>query len=210
MSKFDAIAFDFDGVILDTEVIKTEGFQIIYPELGTEEKEFIASYHLSHLGVSRFTKFEIFEKHFFDRELTPERKEELSNRFTEFTFKRVVDAPFIPGLHEFLQKNTNHIKFIASGSWQKELIEIIKKREINSYFDEIGGSPRSKVEIINEMMQKHQLQPNKVIMLGDAMADYNAAQETEIAFLGVCYQKQSPFPENTNIVTDLHQLHQFV
>ena len=210
MNQFDAIAFDFDGVILDTEVIKTEGFQVIFPELGLEEKAFIASYHHQHLGVSRFTKFAFFEKYFFNRELTPERREELSNRFTDYTLQRVIDAPFIPGVPEFLEKQTPHIKFTASGSWQKELVEILDKRQLSQYFHEIGGSPRSKVEIINEMMQKHQLKPERVVMLGDAMADYDAAQQTDIAFIGICYQKESPFPEGTKVLKDLHQLHQFV
>ena len=210
MNQFDAIAFDFDGVILDTEVIKTEGFQVIFPELGEQEKAFIASYHKKNLGVSRFTKFAFFEQHFFQRELTPERNEELSNCFTDYTLQRILEADFIPGLLEFLAQKTSHIKFTASGSWQKELIEIFDKRQISQYFHEIGGSPRTKVEIINDTIEKYQLKPERVVMLGDAMADYDAAQQTGISFIGVCYHKESPFPKGTEVLNDLHQLHQFV
>ncbi len=210
MNPFDAIAFDFDGVILDTEVIKTEGFQVIYPELGAEEKAFIADYHREHLGVSRFTKFAFFEQHFFQRELTLQRREELSQRFTDYTFQKVVEADFIPGVMEFLERQTSHIKFTASGSWQKELVEILDQRQISQYFQEIGGSPRTKVEIINETIAKYQLKPERVVMLGDAMADYDAAHQTGIAFIGICYQKDSPFVEGTKVLEDLRELHQFV
>ena len=210
MNKFKAIAFDFDGVILDTEIIKNEGFKAVFPELGNEEKEFIVSYHKQNLGVSRFKKFAFFEQHFFQRELTDERREELSHRFSEYTFQRVLEANFIPGASEFLAQKTSHIKFTASGSWQEELIEILEKRRINQYFHEVGGFPRSKVEIINDALQKYALKSEDVVMLGDAMADYNAAQQTGIAFIGVCYNKESPFPENTHVLNDLHQLHQFV
>ena len=52
-----AILFDFDGVIVDSVDIKTIAFKELFSAFPEHSRE-IERYHLDHLGVSRYQKFE--------------------------------------------------------------------------------------------------------------------------------------------------------
>ena len=58
--KYKSIVFDCDGVILNTNKIKTEGFRVSTKNYKNEYVELLVKYHLLNGGISRFRKFEYF------------------------------------------------------------------------------------------------------------------------------------------------------
>ena len=56
-----AIALDFDGVILESAVIKTQAFSGVF-ENYPEHLEAIINHHLNNVGVSRYEKFKYIYK----------------------------------------------------------------------------------------------------------------------------------------------------
>ena len=64
VSKYSALIFDFDGVILDSVSIKTEAFAELYLQYGKIIQNKVVQYHLKHGGISRYNKIKYFHSEF--------------------------------------------------------------------------------------------------------------------------------------------------
>ena len=62
--------------------------------------------------------------------------------------------------------------------------EIAAERGIAEYFIEIFGSPNNKATICKNILKKYSFSPNEVLMVGDAIDDYNGARDAGIGFIG--------------------------
>jgi len=58
LSNYDTIAFDCDGIILDSNRVKTAAFYHAALAFGQSAAEAIRDYHIANGGISRFKKFE--------------------------------------------------------------------------------------------------------------------------------------------------------
>ena len=56
---------------------------------------------------------------------------------------------------------------------------------MSKYFSQVYGAPRSKTDNLLDLLKKYSLQPTKLVFFGDALADYEAATEVGITFVGV-------------------------
>ncbi len=183
MIDLRAIFFDFDGVILESADIKTEAFLELFADQ-PQHLSAIKSYHLEHMGISRFVKFEWIYKELLHQELSTAEKEQLGIRFSSIVFNKILQAPFVPGAREILKACKGRIKkFVASGTPEEELRAIITQRNLSSDFDEVCGVPRSKVQIVNELLAKYALAPRQCLFVGDAGTDYQAAKATGLYFV---------------------------
>ena len=55
--RYDAIVFDFDGTLVNSNEIKTWAFGELYKEYGEKIVQQIIAYQKEHEGISRFVKF---------------------------------------------------------------------------------------------------------------------------------------------------------
>ena len=178
-----AVFFDFDGVILESANVKTEAFVELfkqYPHL----QESIKKHHLQNQGVSRYKKFEWIYENLLHQPLSELGSQTLGKEFSNLAFDKVVQSPFVPGALELLQSiHHRSLCFIASGTPEEELKQIVLKRNLALYFKEVCGIPRSKTQIVLEMMKRYQLTPSHCWFVGDATTDYEAAKETNLNFI---------------------------
>ena len=200
--KWEAVFFDFDGVILDSMNIKTRAFAELFSQYGPEIEAKVVEYHIANGGVSRYEKFKYYYRELLDKPLSDEELLRLGERFSDIALKRILKADFIPNaestLKELLKLSTP--AFVVSGTPQKEMEIIIEKRQMGKYFLEVHGSPRKKKDIVMEIQARHGYHLNNCLFLGDAMSDYKAALEAGTMFLGIVPSKQdSPFPNGTNL-----------
>ena len=63
-TRFDALVFDFDGVLVESTDIKTMAFATLYKHHGQAIVEKVTSYHAKHAGISRFKNLSIFKRIF--------------------------------------------------------------------------------------------------------------------------------------------------
>lgn len=131
---------DFDGVILDSAEIKTLAFGEVYRDEDAHKVAAVLAYQREHGGVSRREKFRYFEREIFHRDASTDRIEELSKRFSEIAFHRVLEAPFVEGAEAFLQRAYRSTRlFVISGTPQEELIRIVEARALSPYFQDVVG-----------------------------------------------------------------------
>ena len=206
MSQTAVIIFDFDGVLVESVDIKTKAFEGLYYEYGPEIVKRVIGYHLEHGGVSRYEKFRYFHETLLGIPLDEDKKIELADRFSKLVEDAVVDCPFVPGAREFLEDNYKKFAlFVASGTPEDELKRIISRRGMSGYFLGTYGAPAKKGDILIKISKNYH---NKtMLMVGDAMTDYQAASQAGIRFIGrVPEYNESPFPGNTEIIRNLTEL----
>lgn len=198
--EWEAIFFDFDGVIADSVNVKTEAFAEMFKPFGEGIQQRVVEYHLSHGGVSRYEKFRHWYKEFFNIDLKKEEIDKLSERFSELVFRRVINAPFIIGAKETLEycaKNSIP-SYIVSGTPEEEIKRIVLERGLDRYFIEVHGSPRKKDEITNDILNRKKYEPSMCLFIGDSISDYDAAMKNGMRFLGIVgNDKESVFPKGT-------------
>jgi phosphoglycolate phosphatase-like HAD superfamily hydrolase len=180
----EAIFFDFDGVITDSVNVKTEAFAKIYKPYGKEVVNNVIMHHLANGGVSRFEKFKIYHKDFLGVDLDNQQVQALADKFHNLVVQKVIDAPFIPGALEFLVKYYLYFPlYVISATPEGEINEIIYKKELRKYFKGVYGSPSNKSKWAKYIISKDNFDPKKVIFVGDALSDYNAALNCGLHFI---------------------------
>ena len=200
--KWQAVFFDFDGVIVDSVPIKGEAFAELFREYGPEIEKKVVEYHSANGGVSREEKFKHYYKEFLKHKLTGEKLKELCKIFSDLVLEKVILAPYLEGVLKSLdQLNKSDVPaYIVSGTPQGEIRLIVKERKLSKYFHGIYGSPRKKGDIITEILNKESFNPSYCLFIGDSMSDYEGAKISGINFLGIVPDGQaSPFPKGTEI-----------
>ena len=211
MNKHDwkAIIFDFDGVIVESGKIKTQAFAELYRPYGDDIVAQVVQFHTQNGGMSRYHKFRHFQEHFLHQPpLTEAEEKQLDIRFSELVVEAVIAAEPVPGAIELIQRQSGRIPlFVASGTPESELKIIVERRGLTPYFTKVRGGPALKKTIIAEILSAYSLAPESVLMIGDAMADYEGAQANHTAFLGRVFPGDlNPFPVDVKIVPDLRGL----
>jgi HAD superfamily hydrolase (TIGR01549 family) len=205
--KWEAIFFDFDGVILDSVNVKTEAFAAMFRKYGPEVEQAVVEYHLANGGVSRYRKFEYYYHHLLNQDISQEKMEQLDAEFSRLSLEGVLDAPFVGGALDTLEKvNSQGVPaFVVSGAPCMEVRHIVAKRELRRYFIEVHGFPRKKQDIMNDIALRFGYRMKDCLMVGDAAADYEAARMCGTQFLGIVREgAPSPFPSSVRSVTGVY------
>ena len=209
MKKYDAIIFDFDGVLAESVDVKTRAFEALYAEYGDRIVEQVRDYHLQHGGISRFEKFRYYHEVLLGKTLTKDEEKQLGDRFSQYVEDAVVESVYVAGAYNFLENYYQSIPlFVASGTPDVELKRIVSRRNMAHYFISVHGSPAKKGDIIQDILTKHSFNPDRVLMVGDAIADYEGAIAAGIKFMGrvMKYPETYPFSVETLVLPDLVNL----
>lgn len=201
-----AIIFDFDGVILDSVNVKTNAFAKMFEEYGDEIKAKVVAHHLANGGISRFEKFKYYYKEFLGVELSDDELNQLGEKFSTLVYREVINSPMIPGALEFLEKQKLYsANFIASGTPEEEILKIAEEKRLTKYFKKIYGSPKTKKEIIEEILNENNYERSELVFIGDALTDYNAARNTGVKFIGI-KSGTVQFPDEVKIFKDFYEV----
>ena len=147
LKRYKIIIFDCDGVIFDSNDIKTIAFYESVKEFGEEKAGQFVKYHKENGGVSRYKKFD----YFFDTILKDNSYDikYYTDMFGSIVKKRMLYSQFTDGFIKFIELLPQNVtKYVVSGSDQSELRELLKIKGIDRYFNGIYGSPDTKVEIV--------------------------------------------------------------
>ncbi len=206
--KFQAIIFDFDGVLVESVAVKGLAFGALYEGEGSEFQAQVIAYHEAHGGVSRFDKIRYFEEELLGRKVSDEDVKIIASRFSDLVEERVVGCEPVSGALEFLEEFSGRLPlFVASATPTEELKRIVEKRSMAAHFKGVYGSPASKAENIAAILEAFQYDADRTLMIGDTMSDFKGASMVGVEFLGRAPPGEtSPFPPGTKIIPDLTRL----
>ena len=125
--------FDCDGVVLNSNKIKTKAFFDVAKKYGIEFAQDLKDYHVQNGGVSRYQKFEYFLSEILQKSVVKSEMQALLDDFDLEIKKSLMVCDIVSGL-DFLRKISSHANWlIVSGGDQSELREIFSKRELDIY-----------------------------------------------------------------------------
>ena len=208
MRHWDAIFFDFDGVLAESGDIKIAAFRSLYEPYGPEIVDKVLAHHRAHGGVSRRKKIRWAHKYLLGKRLSEEELEDLAGQFSRLVEDAVVESAWVQGAREALRDLQGRLPiFVISGTPDAEMQRIVDRRGMRDLFVEVRGSPPSKVPIIRDLLRRHDLVAERVLFVGDSTTDYDAATTVGLPFLGrVAPGEPDPFPPGTRTVADLTEL----
>lgn len=186
ISKYDYVIFDSDGVILDSNNMKSQAFIDSLPEEPNAQVRVFIEYHKQHGGLSRYEKFRYYFEN-MKASTNPEVEIIMAlDRFSSIVRKGLLECNYVPGVLEFIAKaKALELKlFVVSGSDETELKEVFKQREILQYINEVFGSPLNKNMNTQKVIDITGLE-RKGLFFGDSESDYVAAHKYGIEFIYV-------------------------
>lgn len=188
LESYAAFVFDCDGVVLDSNRIKSNAFRVAALPWGETAATELVRYHVAHGGVSRYAKLAYFltdiAPHFAEREDGPGFDEMLATYASEVG-QGLMGCAISPGLHQ-LRKATPGVRWlIVSGGDQRELRDLFAARGLAELFDGgIFGSPDAKDAILDRERSRGNL-PLPAVFFGDSLYDYAAATRAGLDFVFV-------------------------
>ena len=196
-----AIIFDYDGVIAESNSIKTEAMGLLFEKEGKEVQSKIVEYHLQNEGISREKKFKYFYKVLLKKDYSKEDINLLSKRFSELVLKRVIDSKKVSGVYNFLENNyKNFLFFISTGTPFDEINKIIRKTKMKKSFKLCLGSPQKKEEHIDLIMEDFALKKEELLFVGDSATDLKAAKDFNLDFILRLHQGNSILAKQRNLI----------
>lgn len=183
INEYQTLVFDCDGVVLNSNKIKTQAFYEATKHFGHEPAQELVDYHVQNGGISRYAKFEYFITQILKQNLDESLNQDLLQRFAQAVKDGLMKCEIAEGL-EILREKTKHAKWlIVSGGDQEELREVFAERRLDKYFDGgIFGSPDDKAIILSREKALGNIKVN-ALFLGDSKYDYKASSQADLDFV---------------------------
>ena len=217
LNHYQTLIFDCDGVILNSNQVKTQAFYKAALSYGEAAAESLVNYHIQHGGISRYRKFEVFLNQLIPPETTGPNLDELLALYAEEVRRGLLTCEVAEGLAQLRQQTASSRWLIVSGGDQNELRDIFRQRGLDSLFNGgIFGSPDTKDHILQRELAEGNIQP-PALFLGDSQYDSQAAMATGLDFVFISgwtefkgWQKYCGEHNLPHIKTLAHLLYWFV
>ena len=206
LKYYKNLIFDCDGIVLNSNKIKTEAFREVVSPYGDKAAEELVKFHIMNGGISRYDKFNYFFET-ISSNLNLDKKsinvEKLIENYGSKVAKKLEICEVSNQIMQY-RKYSDGVWYIVSGSDQNELIKIFRKRQlINIFNGGIYGSPLSKYEIFENIFKEKMEEISKSIYIGDSKYDYLAAKKIGLDFVFLSkwseFQDIENYSENNNI-----------
>ena len=195
INKYSSLVFDCDGVILNSNKIKSQAF---YETANKYFDHFLAKefleYHKLNGGVSRYNKFDWLLS--TASQILPNvnlpTKSDLLQLYKELVLSGLMNCEIEPHIRK-LRSQSKAKWHVVSGGDQSELRYLFDHLNLSNLFDGgIFGSPDSKITILNrEIRCRNIIKP--ALFLGDSKIDYISSQNSQLDFIFI--QQWSEFAD---------------
>jgi len=193
--------FDCDGVVLDSNRIKTDAFFRAAEPYGAQYARQLVDYHVKNGGISRYIKFQHFITGILGRESVDEAElSQLLSTYAEYVKQGLLSCDAAPGIDRLRQLTKDSNWLIVSGGDQEELRSVFRERGLDHLFDGgIYGSPANKDQILSGLKADGLIQ-TPAVFVGDSRYDIEAAMRAGLAFIFVSDWSESDFDfRNANL-----------
>lgn len=183
LDKYEVIIFDCDGVLIDINELKCLAFSKAVENYPSHIKDSFVEFCRNSFGISRYEKFEKFFSDFAKVEFNPAEYGNFLTIYSDICKSDYITCNLTEGcltILGYLQQQ-NKTLFVASGSDEYELREVFDKRNLKQYFEGVYGSPKTKIESTNFILEKYR--DKKILFIGDAYSDLKAAMHFNIDFI---------------------------
>ena len=185
LSGYAAAIFDCDGVLLDSNAVKTEAFRHVLAGEPERLVDRLLEYHWQHGGVSRYAKL----RYFFEELKCADDPGELTARavaaYGKYCRTALRMCKEVPGAHALALALSRRIPcYVLTGGDQEEVRGEFRRRELAPIFADILGSPTPKIDNIASLDAGGRLR-RPAVFFGDSRSDADAAAAFGLDFVFV-------------------------
>jgi phosphoglycolate phosphatase-like HAD superfamily hydrolase len=183
LTKYQTIIFDCDGVILNSNKIKTEAFYNVAKVYGHNSAVLLRDYHINNGGISRYEKFEYLFTDIMNKPIETQEMNKLISQFSREIKTALLVCEVTQKIKELRYKTRESTWMIVSGGDQGELREVFEKRALSTFFDGgIFGSPENKSQILQREKNKGNIVGN-ILFIGDSRYDFEVSKAIGADFI---------------------------
>ena len=185
IKQYKSIVFDCDGVVLDSNVVKTEAYFRTAKNLGASDADAqaLVDYHVRLGGISRYHKFDYYLREILQQSATQEAIQILLDEFARELEVGLMHCEVAQGLLALREITPDANWMILSGGDQQEIRTLFAKRNLQSLFDGgLFGSPDNKDTVLAREKMNGNLQ-FPALFIGDSKYDYEAAIRAGLDFV---------------------------
>lgn len=195
--RLRAVIFDFDGVILESNDIKTEAFRRIFSRF-PEHEAAMMDHHRAHVSTSRYAKFAYLAER-LGRAGDTVFVDELAETYARELRMRMEACPLVPGARDLLEALHGCVRlFLASVTPEEELRRLLDHHQLARYFEAVFGCPPwTKTEAVRTIVRRVE-GATGVVLIGDSAGDQDAARIGGVEFVardsGLSFAAPLPVP----------------
>lgn len=185
LKQYRALVFDCDGVLLNSNEMKSRAFHAVATRFGAELADRFLAYHQAHGGVSRYVKFRYLVEHMLGLPGDGDLVEVLLEDYAREVRSGLLTCDEAPGLRSLREHTANAAWSVASGGAEAELRDVFQARGLDALFDGgIYGSPTNKFDILRRIFADGSLS-RPALFLGDSQYDHECAVANDLEFVFV-------------------------
>lgn len=185
IQEYKSIVFDCDGVVLDSNVVKTEAYFRTAKNLGATDSEAqaLVDYHVRLGGISRYHKFDYYLREILHQAATEDKVQALLDEFARELEVGLMECDIAEGLITLRNATKQANWMILSGGDQQEIRTLFANRNLTRFFDGgLFGSPDNKDTVLAREKSNGNLQ-FPALFIGDSKYDHEAATLAGLDFV---------------------------
>jgi phosphoglycolate phosphatase-like HAD superfamily hydrolase len=184
MTALRALILDFDGVLVESNAIKTLAFEAVFSRFPDHTAHMMA-YHHAHVSDSRYAKFRYFVTERLGRPADDPLVEELAAALSLEVRDQITRCPEVRGAADFLRAVSSRVPvYLASVTPQAELDGILAGRAWTRFFARVYGCPPwTKVTALADIVSVAG-GADGIVFIGDSAGDQRASEAAGVEFLG--------------------------
>lgn len=186
LSEYGTFVFDCDGVLLDSNRVKTDAFYQAALPFGEDAARELVRYHREHGGVSRQLKFAYFLERIVGQQPRSETAyQELLERYARCVQDGLASCAVAEGAVEILEKLPKYAwRFVVSGGAEEEVRWVLDEKGLARHFHGIYGNPQDKFVLVERAAHEHGW-TEPALFVGDARYDHEVSAGRGMDFLFV-------------------------
>lgn len=177
------IIFDFDGVLADSMGLVLEFFNMINEKYGLKKAE-------SQKDISDLFHKNVYEG-LIDAGLDESKSADFLDDMKKLTLKYKGSLNPFAGIVKSLKKlkQKGYMLAIISSNHSDVIKTFIERNDLNGVFEFIYGAENltSKIEKINKLSEKVEIDKNKTYYVGDTKGDINEGKEAGVKTVAACW-----------------------
>lgn len=198
-----AVILDFDGVIVESNDLKTEAFARVFARFPQHAAAMMAFHH-AHVSDTRFLKFKHLAHNLLGLPEGDPLVGELAEQFSGVVQELLRACSLVPGASAFLDTTVARVPlYLASVTPQQELDALLAHRGFAHYFTRAYGCPPwTKATAVADVLRTLG-GAQDVLFIGDSAGDQRAALANGVEFIardsGLTFDEPRPraFPDMT-------------
>lgn len=184
MTEYRWHVFDCDGVLIDTNGVKSRAFYEAALPYGEDAAQQLVAYHQRAGSIGRDARWRYFFSEILHKAPTPEEFAEAMKRTSDMVRDGTAAAALLPGVREYLERLGPERCVVVSGIEQFELNGILMAHDLSRYFWGAWGGPRTKGVLLRDLLHTRDIEL-PAVYLGDTEDDLLCARNAGLDFVWV-------------------------